>query len=243
MPSTRSRKSMVVWHVVGIILLTFDLGCNHSRYGITYEERLPSIKRVAILPAVVVTSMHTGGVGERRPDIEPDVNRRTLEAVRGVLSERGFEIVVRGTTPSSDVKPDDNSSVHFALLNAIRDAIVTHHYQFGKAVFFDYPTGDAARVIAGHEDADVLLYVSLHGVVPTAGRGALAGTAFVVGILTGINVHVSTNKAYLMLMLIDCETGDVLWFDHQAAETDVRGKRRLRRFIRKGCAYLLKSRK
>lgn len=243
MPSTRSRKSMVVWHVVWIILFALDLGCNHSRYGITYEERLPSIKRVAILPAVVVTSMHTGGVGERRPDIEPDVSSRMLEAVREILSERGYEIVARGSRPSSDVKPGDNSAVRFALLNAVRDAIVTHHYQFGKAVFFDYPTGDNARVIAGNEDADALLYVALHGVVPTAGREALAGTAFVVGILTGIHYHVSTNQASLVLMLIDCETGDVLWFDQKAAETDVRGKRRLRRFIKKGCAYLLKPRK
>ena len=239
----RFRKSIAVFHVVGIVLIAAGVGCNNSRYGITYKERLPSIKRVAILPAVVVGSMHTGGVEERRPDIEPDVSKRMLEAVREILLERGCEIVARGTRSSSDVEPDDDLAVRFARLNAIRDAIVTHHYKFGKSVLLDYPTGDAARVIAGNNGADVLLYVALHGVVPTAGRGALAGTAFVVGILTGIHVHVTTNQAYLVLMLIDCETGDVLWFDHKAAETDVRGKHRLRRFIRKGCAYLLKPRK
>ena len=56
--------------VIGLVASSL-FGCsNPSRYGVTYDERLPTIKRVAVYPASInVVSLHTGGVPEPRPDL------------------------------------------------------------------------------------------------------------------------------------------------------------------------------
>jgi hypothetical protein len=229
--------------LVAIILGVAAIGCNNSRYGVTYDQRFPQIKRVAILPTgIEVLSRHTGGVLEKRPDLEPNVQAKTVAALEEVLRERGMRVEV--LPPSlGEGETDDVIAGQLALLNAVREAIITHHYEHGKSRFFEYPTGDAVAVLPGVGDADAVLCIYLTGVVPTAGREFLKGTAIAIGVLTGIHIYVSTNEAALVLMLVDANTGNVLWFNWDQATIDVRGERRLRSFVRRACSYLLKPRK
>ena len=129
-----------------------------------------------------------------------------------------------------------------AFLAAVRGAILTHHYVFGEDRIFDDQTGDAPQVLSD-ANADALLCVYMKGIVPTTGRKWLKGTAIVVSLITGRGIHVSTNEAVIMLMLVDAQDGQVLWFDVHSDDTYVGGKRRLRDFVKKGCAFLLKPRK
>lgn len=229
--------------VASILLVVVVTGCNNSRYGVMYDERLPGIERVAIVPAAIeVLSRHTGGVLEKRPDLEPDVQARALAAVREVLGKRGVDVDVL-PPPLGEGQADETVAGQLVLLNAVREAIITHHYEHGKNRLFEYPTGSAVTVLRAAEDADAVLCIYLTGVVPTAGREFLRGTAIVIGVLTGIQRHVSTNEALLVLMLVDAKTGDVLWFNWHQATTDVRGERRLRSFAKRACSYLLKPRK
>lgn len=230
--------------LASFVLCAMASGCNNSRYGVTYDKHLPGIRRVAIYPANInVVSLHTGGVEESRPDLEPDVRVRTIAAIRGILRERGFESVA---IQSEELEQEGHSAEAKAraLVQAISDAIVTHHYEYGNARTFDYLTGDSAATLAGGEAVDAVLCVYLKGAVPTPGRSILAGTAAVVGFVVAlVPIPVKTNEAFIMLVLIDCRTGEVLWFNQELARTDVRGERRLRRFIKRACSYLLKPRK
>ena len=230
-------------HVFMILVTTGTAvgGCNHSRYGITYDERLPGIKRVAVLPAKVeVYSRHTGGALEPRKDLEPGVLERTMATVEEILVERGYEPVVL-PAPEVDDRNDTAVAQRLALLAAIEEGIVTHHYQHGKAILLDYNTGDSAAVLAG-ESADAVLCIHLRGIVPTSGREALMATAVVIGVLTGINIAVATNEAVMTLLLFDADTGEVLWFNLEHSQAHVGGEHRLRRFVQGACRYLLKPR-
>jgi hypothetical protein len=245
--------------IVAAIVLCNSVGCNHARYARTYDEQLPRIARVAVAPvAMKMYARHSGGVLERRTDLEPDLMRKTLSHIERTLADRGCRVVHPQTIASrradrdgddgvdGDENPEANADAdadagRLALLSAVRDAIVTHHYEHGDAREIDYSIGGAVDALNGG-DADAVLAVYLHGVTPTGGRSLLKGTAVAVGALTGIRVHVSTHEALMILMLIDRRSGDILWFNAHAAETSVGGEKRLRSFVRRACSRLLKPR-
>lgn len=228
--------------LAGVIACLVLAGCNTSRYGISYDRCLPRIKTVAVVPAAIeVMARHTGGVMESRPDLEPDVRARILAEVRGVLAERGAEPQVVSVMTESG--SEGNAAADLALLNAVQDAIVTHHYQVGGEDTFEYPTGEGVKSLLGERDADAVLMIYLTGVVPTTGRKILKGTAMAVSMVTGIGIQVSTDEAMIALMLVDAETGDVLWFNWHRAKADVQSERQLRKVVEKASAYLLEPRK
>jgi len=223
------------------MLSLVTVGCNHSRYGNTYDQRYPHVETVAVLPASFeMYSRHTGNVLERRTDLEPDLRRKTLSNIREIIRERGCKVEI--LDPPVLDQDDDVEAAWLALLSAVRDAIWTHHYEHGKAKQFSYDTGGDLNAVCA-TDADTVLMVYMTGVVPTSGRKFLKGTAVVVGLLTGIHVNVPTNHAVLQLMLVDKRNGDVLWFNHHEDEAHVGGEHRLRAFVERACAYLLKPRK
>lgn len=247
-PSKRGRTCLVqalrngrAVAVFGALLLV-AAGCQSARYGVAYDRRLPELRRIAVLPAQVeMHARHTGGVLERRPDLEPDLARKTLDGFDEILRERGREPKML-SRPTADGDAVSETGAHLALLAAVRDAIVTHHYEHGRGRIIDYVTADAPQVL-GVADADALLCVYVTGVVPTGGRKALRGTAAAVGLLTGVRIRVTTHEAVIMLMLVDAASGEVLWFDMHRAETSAAGERRLRAFVEKAGADLLKPRK
>ncbi len=237
----RCPKRCVPVIVSLFVLALLAAGCNNSRYGVTYDDRYPEIRRIAVLPAAIEAySLHSGGVLERRPDMEPELAQKTLANIEEIVWQRGYETMTL-FSPATDPDSGDEKAKRFALLAAVRDAILTHHYEHGKARVFDYETGDAPGVICGAK-ADAVLCVYVKGVVPTGGRQFLRGTALVVGVLTGIHVYVPTHEAAMTLMLVDAKDGRVLWFNIHRAETDSSSDRSLRPFIREACSYLLKAR-
>lgn len=238
--SAARRNGGHVWCVkLGLfVLILCSGGCNNSRYGVNYDRRYPELRRIAVLPTVIeMYSRHAGGALERRRDMEPELTEKTLANIEGFLRKRGYETIA---LPLPAI--GEEQAKRLALLAAVRDAILTHHYVFGEARIFDYQTGDAPQVLSD-ANADALLCVYLKGIVPTTGRKLLKGTAVVVSLITGYGIDVSTNEAVIRLMLVDAQDGQVLWFDVHSAQTHVGGKRRLRDFVKKGCAYLLKPRK
>jgi hypothetical protein len=218
-------------------------GCNNSRYGMTYDERLPQIKRVAVLPAgVEVYSLHTGGMLERRADLEPGVAESVARLVADVVRERRAEPVI---VPRPELKADAEggaASPKLALLDAIRESIVTHHYLVGKEVVFEYPAGDAPQVLCS-QDAEAVLCVYVKSVVATAGRKALRTTAKVVGYVTGVHVSVSTDETVVALVLVDRKTGEVLWFNQAARKkVDAQKEKKFKALVKDCGQFLLKPR-
>ena len=139
-------------------------------------------------------------------------------------------------------QPADNSTAgRLALLAAVSESIVTHHYLYGKERIIDYATGDASNVLGG-EDVDALLCVDVQGVVPTTGRQILQGTAMVMGALTGIHIRVPTKEATVALMIVDRKTGEVLWFNAAMKEIKVSDEHDFRSLCKDACKYLLKPR-
>ncbi len=226
-----------------IAAVTLVVGCNNSRYGVHHDQRLPEIQHVGILaPSVKVYSLHTGGVLEERPDLEPKVQQMTVGLVREQVRKHGRMPLVLSIPQTNPAEEESLVAPHLALLQAVQQAITTHHYQHGKDRTFDYVVGDAPHVLGGN-NVDALLCVYLEGAVPTSGRKFLKGTAIVMGALTGIRIHVKDREATMVVMLLDCRTQEVIWFNLHRDELRVDQEDELRRCVKKACAYLLKPRK
>lgn len=224
-----------------VILLSSMLACNTSRYGRTYDQRLSQIRTVAVVPVGVdVYSLHSGGIEEPRPDESARAAARAVADIAGVVRERGREAKPLNA-PAAPPGSATALSADQALLVAVRDAIVTHHYEHGKASFFDYTVDDAVTAVAP-EQSDAVLCIYLKAVIPTAGRSMLKVTAVAVGLLTGIHFDVKTNEILVLVMLVERSSGDVLWFNQYLAEASVTDEGDLKRALEKACAYLLKPR-
>nr|WP_281721650.1 hypothetical protein [Nitrosomonas nitrosa] len=238
-PNPGSRKASIG---VSVALVAFGAACNHSRYGVNYDTRLPQLKRIAVVPgAVDVVSLHSGGVHEPRPDLSEAAGKRASDNLLDVLAKRGVECKVVDEQLSF-TEGDSSDLKQFALLFAVRDAIITHHYMFGSGRSIDYSTGDLAKLTTGGDSVDAVLWYFMTGVVPTKGRKALKTTAIIVGVLTGVHFFVNTDEAVLVLMLVDVRTGEVLWFNLERAKADVREGRDIRKLVKSASRYLLKPR-
>ncbi|MBI5763672.1 MAG: hypothetical protein HZA51_09135 [Planctomycetes bacterium] len=227
--------------LIGLGLLA--VGCNNSRYGVRYDQRLPEIKQVAVIPASIeVSSMHSGGVQEARLDLVEPARDRVIESLISELKKRGVEATrIESTTATPG--GDEASARAFALAKAVSNSIQIHHYLFGKEEIFDYSTGTLPRLALMNQNADAVLLVYLTSFVPTEGRKALQATAIVVGVLTGVHVYVATCGASATLVLIDARNGDVLWFNQLQEECDIRKNKTVERLLHKASRYLLKPRK
>jgi predicted small secreted protein len=66
----RARIALIMVAACGPVIT----GCNTSRYGRGYDQQLPRICHVAVLPMVEVSALHTGGLPE--PPERERVRRR-----------------------------------------------------------------------------------------------------------------------------------------------------------------------
>ena len=236
--SCRHEAVKLPTFVVSILVLLIFTGCNNSRYGIAHDRRLSSIKKIIILPASInIQSMHAGGVLEPRPDLIPGVMSRAVATARTEVTSHGRE----PTYVANDWEGPARDAVqpHMQLLSAIAESIKIHHYDHGSGRFFDYPSGDAISALLDGQDSDAVLLIYLTAVVPTAGRKALAGTALVVGVLTGIHLQVSTGQAFIAMMLVHRESGEILWYNAVQGTADVESERQLRNLVQKSCEFML----
>lgn len=240
------QRAAVAWNrwlasaIVAGITVAICSSCNHSRYGITYGTRLPSLKRVAVIVGSVdVYSLHSGGAREARPDMTETASDTMMDNLLAAISSQGIESTRVQQASQSTTSPA-NEPTRFALVSAVRDSIITHHYLFGNERLIDYSTGDLASVAADDESIDAVLWFHLTGVVPTEGRKALRTTAIVVGVLTGVHIIVDTQESLLILMLVDAKSGDVLWFNQERKKADVREAKDLKKLAKSATRYLLK---
>lgn len=227
---------------VAVVFIAAATGCNTARYGPRYNERLPQIQQIAIVPmSVSVQSRHSGGALEGRPQLSDETRARLVGLVQALIgqSEHGANSIVIPTTDENHLLSEPQK---VALAAAIHEAVLTHHYQFGNDRLIDYSVGSTASGTAG-EASDAILKVNLVAVVPTKARMGLAVTAAVVGALVGVSIAVPTHSATLDLMLIDGETGDVLWFNHTPSGTNVESDRGLKALVQKAGRHLLKPMK
>jgi hypothetical protein len=197
----------------------------------------------AIRPnAVAVVSLHAGGITEDRPEIADSVRAAILAELEKQITEKGVAACC-ATTPASAAADVAMLERATSLVDAVHHSILTHHYQYGKARQFDYTVGETiARLRTS--SCDAVLCVYLQAAVPTGSRKALQVTAAVVGVLVaGIPICVSGSQVDLTLMLIDSQTGDVLWYDRYATEADVRKERTIRDVVKHIIKHFLEPRR
>lgn len=225
-----------------LVLPIACFGCNTSRYGVTYDQRLPGIRHVHILPThVQFQSIHAGGMLEARPDLTKEVRLRLLIEIQRVTQKKNVIVTLADWEEAYTIEVQAIPQ-SLALLNAIEQSILTHHYHYGKKRVFDHTIAEPVKELP-LDSGDAILLVRLVATVPTAGRVGLAVTAAIVGGLTGANVYVQTHYAELALMLVDAETGDVLWYNIVVNQADARNERVLRNLVKKAGHYMLEPRK
>lgn len=216
-------------------------GCNTSRYGQNYNQWLATVKTVAVIPLDIrADSLHTGGAKEPRPDLAADASRRLVREVGNIIASRGRRVVA-AEAPSSQPSSAECALQSKPLAIAIGQAIVTHHYVYGKSPTFDYSLGDTVQELR-ETPSDAVLYVSLESFVPTAGRQALKATAIVVGGLLGVQRYIDTSQAGVAMILVDSHTGEILWYNYAVQKVDVRSERALRNLVKETSTCLLKPR-
>ncbi len=216
------------------LLLLVLTGCNSARYSVSYNRVLPHIETVAILPVSVdVRSIHSGGNLEDRPDLREQVRRRFVTGLAEEIRERGRKPVLADEETTAEQRSAD-----LALVSAVRTSLLHCHYEGGRGRVVDYDFAETLRAYAPAE-AEAVLCIDVLGIVPTAGREALKFTATAVGLLVGAQNYVSTNDAILHLMLVELDSGKVVWFHTLQDTPDVRSDSRVRRFVHAASKYLL----
>lgn len=247
---------MVMWTKKPSFLIALSLGLpalvagcagSAARYGRTYDQSLPAIRAVAIRAnAVHVHSLHSGGVLENRPEIATAVQMEILNELERCIGAKGYRVRVAPVSHfPANVSSVEDTSFYAAdrLIDAVHQSILEHHYLYGKSREFDYSVGRSVGRLLD-ETSDAVLCVYLQAVVPTGGRQALQVTSAVVGIVTmGLPILVSGSQTQMALMLIDCTTGDVLWYDRVSVEIDVRGEHGTRKLAARITKYCLEPRK
>ncbi len=109
---------------------------------------------------------------ERRPDLEPGVRERVLAAVCDEVRGCNRDLSNAEAAAAASQPAEGEAAAYLAMLGAVSESIVTHHYLHGSDRIIDYAGGTPPAVLGGG-DADALLYVYVKGMLPTSGRQVL----------------------------------------------------------------------
>lgn len=210
-----------------------------DRHGVAYEGRRAQLKRIAIIPASVeVKTMHADESLERRPDLIAQVLDRSLDYLAAELRTRGAEPVpLKGPIPPPAGHGVPEPSL--AKLHAVKQDILEKHYVQGDARVFNYSLGDLCVPTAAAHNADAILWFFITGDVPTEGRKAVKAATITGGVLTTTPMYAHADRAVLLLLLADGESGDVLWFNRYPGTEDIAEPDDLHDLIHDACRNLL----
>lgn len=187
-------------------------------YTIRDDPGSRPVQHVVLLPVDVdVYEMSAGGVKEEVPEWSRSAESNVRSALL-VSPDRRGECCVTEVVDSASLTREERDALeeHLALFNVVAaNALWTglpgnSAWKF-KSEHFDYTLGDGLGFLKTKYDIDAGLIILGEDVVSTGGRKAL----HVLGAVSG--VYIPMGHSLLFGGLVDFETGDLLWMNHEIA--------------------------
>lgn len=209
-----------------LMVLLFGSGCATTpmttvRQHPELEQRLTRIRSIAILPVEVAYLHKTVSGDELQPEKERDLQRDFMTTLGRMLESKRYQVVRMepaladtmnaGTPEIRQLREDANSAS-----NQVSLAVPVTEMTVSMSI-----TGSTVQSLAKIKKADALLLARYNGHDSSGGRtAARVVTAGIIGGLTGYTAVPPNAGGTCDLLLVDGESGDVLWTNHLAGSTD-----------------------
>ncbi len=186
-----------------------------------FQERLPTIKTVALLPAdVKVYELGAGGTRELMDEWSDKARENVLASIHKRVGQGGL-LALKEFDPTQDPAVDEEARDVRALYEAVSSSVITHTYAL-ETIFqtkkerFDYSLGPLPK-LAQAAEADAVLFVYAVDHISSGGRVALNIFTVLVGAAAGVIIVPAGGATVVTAALVDAKTGDVLWFNARAS--------------------------
>jgi hypothetical protein len=221
----------LVLTILSVVLLAPLAGCAVAyRAHPEFEQRARQIKSVALLPPdVKVYELSAGGVQEEM-DPWSETARNNLQASLGKRAGEAGDFVLKEFDPAGSPSANQEFEDARPLFEAVTLSTLLHAYgeQTGttfdtKKERFEYSLGPL-HALADAAGTDALLFVYARDNISSGGRVALRVLGFLMVPFTlrlGSVLIPDPGYTYMVTALVDCKTGDVLWFDQRGSSGGV----------------------
>ena len=211
------------------LVLVFFSGCATvtHRTNPRFTQYLEKPVRVAVMPPDVKISEFTaGGMQLYKEDWSGEAKNNVIAAIKEAdpqVPQLEFFFFASSALNEED-KLDLKSQQ--GLLNLAAQSIIDHTYMPvttipDKVKNFDYTLGAEFAKISQYLDADAVLYCSGRNYIWTAGRAMMY--LFASAVFGGsAAAMVPVGSEYFLMSIVDVKSGDVIWFDYQQMQGDLR---------------------
>lgn len=190
-------------------------------YSLKEDPGSRTLEQVVLLPVDIdVYEMSAGGVKEEVPEWSRSAESNIRNALVISKDASGSCCVTRQVDSSSLTAEEQTTlTEHLALFNTVAaNALwaslpVNTDWHF-KTEHFDYTLGDGLSFLKTKYDLDAGLILLGEDVVSTTGRK----TAAFMGAMLGVAIPLG--HSVLIVGLVDFETGDLLWMNHEISTGD-----------------------
>lgn len=205
-------------------------GCTTTKYRAIpgFEQYFSGVKTIAIMPPdIKISKLTAGGVTELMDEWTAEAKSKILYAIREELSPSysfNSNLVDVEKLPESD---KDFIREQTGLYNSVAASIVWHTYA-PDSIFqhkinnFDYTLGPDISRLSTLAECDTLLFCSGRNYIWTAGRTGMAFFGALLGCATGVLILPTSEAEYIAISFVDVKSGDVVWFDCNTMQGDLR---------------------
>lgn len=239
-------KGVVMKRAIGICCLVFFItGCasfNYTKQSVNYQERIPKVKKIAVMPIdFKMFRVNTGGTTEEIDEWTQKVKANIKQSLQKSLGTNQIEVKFVDETTLKNEHYDLWFSQK-GLFEAVATSALNHAYP-GYNAFedkiknFDYTLGVEVEELSKVVDADALLFIQGFDTIRSTGRFWMeVFQAAVVGVYY-------TYYSNLKMGLVDGKTGDLLWFkfNNILQERDYRNEKQVEKDIKWFTEDLLKK--
>ena len=203
------RASLLALALVGIVAA----GCTETRaFRSSPEFVAPSgpLRVLLMPPDIEVSELTAGGLSEPKAEWTEAAKNHVTQALDGLLRARNTELV-RYDPPAQGSPTERLHNQLIKLHDAVGGAILMHKYVGfelpTKKDTFDWSLGNGVNAFREEYQANYALFVFLRDSYSSSGRVAVMAVAalFGVGVRGGVQIGFAS--------LVDCQSGDVVWFN------------------------------
>lgn len=186
-----------------------------------FKERHKSIRSAAIMPPEVDAYVLTfKGDKQRLHDVIPLMEKTTVEQIKEVLSEKGYEIKELDLSEESLERNPELRTSLFNVRKVFEKALADITKR--KQRKFTYSVGSDVNIFADRADCDILVFVKEEGVKKSAGevakdvaKGAVLSAACL--LVGAIYIPIPQLFATLVhIAIVDSNDGAILWYSNNS---------------------------
>lgn len=212
-----------------ILLAIFTTGCasvNHRVHD-NHPDYFRASKTIVIAePDVKVYQLSAGGIDQYMQDWSDKAYRNFLSALQEEINS--FPLVKSSLMEKTKFAQNELKDLEEqeAMFNAVSSSMITHTYDPmnmipDKRKHFQYTLGNDFSKLNELTDAEAVLFASGRNYIWTGGRVMMyIFAAAVFG--DSANYIVPVGNEYVLISIVDKQSGDVVWFNYLPIPGDLR---------------------